>query len=135
MNTLKSNNQLTIEDVIPNDVLKNDETEKELDEIKEIEENVDRKKLIYEIHEYTYSFKTFQTMETFGRDLYNGKINTEESDEYQKDLLVEIMIFKKHTKPRSLEKKQEKEIILKNLYLFLRVEKWFLTRLKAKYFQ
>ena len=135
MNTLKSNKQLTIEDVIPNDVLKNDETEKELDEIKEIEENVDRKKLIYEIHEYTYSFKTFKTMETFGRDLYNGKINTEECDEYQKDLLVEIMIFKKHTKPRSLEKKQEKEIILKNLYLFLRAEKWFLTRLKEKYFQ
>ena len=135
MNTLKSNNKLTIEDVIPNDVLKNDETEKELDEIKEIEENVDRKKLIYEIREYTYSFKTFKTMETFGRDLYNGKINTEESDEYQKDLLVEIMIFKKHTKPRSLEKKQVKEIILKNLYLFLRAEKWFLTRLKSKYFQ
>ena len=62
--------------------MKKDEAEKELDEIKKIQKNGDRKKLIYEIHEYTYSFKTFKTMETFGRDLYNGKINTEESDEY-----------------------------------------------------
>ena len=37
LNTLKSNNQLTIEDVIPNDALNNDEAKKELDKIKEIE--------------------------------------------------------------------------------------------------
>ena len=46
LNTLKSNNQLTIEDVIPNDTLNNDEAKKELDKIKEIEKNVDREKLI-----------------------------------------------------------------------------------------
>ena len=44
LNTLKSNNQLTIEDVIPKNVLNNDdeakkyEAKKELDKIKEIEE-------------------------------------------------------------------------------------------------
>ena len=41
MDTLKSNNQLAIEDVIPNDALKNDEAKKEPDKIKEIEKNVD----------------------------------------------------------------------------------------------
>ena len=46
LNTLKSNNQLTVEDVIPNDALNNDEAKKELDKIKEIEKNVDREKLI-----------------------------------------------------------------------------------------
>ena len=75
---------------------------KELDKIKEIEENVDRKKLIYETNEYTYSFENFQTIKTFGRDVYEGKITIKE------DLLVETMSFKKHTKPRSQEKKQEK---------------------------
>ena len=35
LNTLKSNNQLTIEDVIPKNALNNDEAEKELDKIKE----------------------------------------------------------------------------------------------------
>ena len=65
LNTLKSNNQLTIEDVIPNDALNNNEAKKELDKIKEIEKNVDREKLIYETNEYTYSFKNFQTVKNF----------------------------------------------------------------------
>ena len=37
LNTLKSNNHLTIEDVIPKNALHNDEAKKELDKIKEIE--------------------------------------------------------------------------------------------------
>ena len=40
----------------------------------------------------------------------------------------------KNTKPRSQEKKQEKETVLKNLYNFLRVEKKPLMLLKAKHF-
>ena len=67
MNTLKSNNQLTIEDV---NALNNDEAKRELNKIKEIEQNVDRKKLLYETNGYTYSFKNLQTMKTFGRDIY-----------------------------------------------------------------
>ena len=57
LNTLKSNNQLTIEDVIPKNALNNDKTKKELDKIKEIEKNLDREKLIYETNEYTYIFQ------------------------------------------------------------------------------
>ena len=105
-----------------------------LDKIKEIEENIDREKLIYKTNEYTYSFKNFQTIKTFGRDIYEGKITIKEADEYQTDLLTEIVHFIKNTKPRSEEKNQEKEIVLKNLYNFLKVEKTFLTVLKAKYF-
>ena len=42
-----------------------------------------------------------------------GKITLEKANGYQVDLLAETMNFKKHTKPRSEEKKkQEKEIVL-----------------------
>ena len=41
LNALKSNNQLTIEDVIPKNALNNDETTKELYKIKEIKKNVE----------------------------------------------------------------------------------------------
>ena len=108
LNTLKSNNQLTIEDVIPKNALNNDEVKKELDKIKEIEKNVDREKFIYEANDYTYNFKNFQTIKTFGQDIQEGKITVKEADEYQKDLLVEIKSFKKHAKPKSLEKKKKK---------------------------
>ena len=94
--------------MIPKNALNNDEAKKELDKIKEIEKNVDREKFIYETNEYTYSFKNFQTIKTFGRDIYEGKITIKEADEYQKDLLVETMSFKKHTKPRNQEKKTRK---------------------------
>ena len=118
LNSLKSNNQLTIEDVIPKNVLNNNEIKKELDKTKEIEKNVDREKLIYETNEYKYSFKNFQTIKTFGRVIYEGKITIEEADKYQTILLAEIMNFRKNTKPRSHEKIQEKEIVLENLYNF-----------------
>ena len=91
-------------------IILNNEAKKQLDKIKEIEKNVDREKIVYETNEYTYSLKNFQTnfQKTFGRDIYDCKIKIEEADEYQKDLLVEIMSFKKHTKPRSREKKARK---------------------------
>ena len=107
-NTLKSNEQLTIEDVIPNDALNNDEAKKELDKIEEIEKSVGREELTYETDEYTYSFKNFQTIKTFGRHIYEGKITIKEADEYHTDLLTEITNFRKNTKPRSQEEKQEK---------------------------
>ena len=87
--------------MILNDALNNDEAKKELDKIKEIEKNVDREKLIYKTDEYAYSFKNFQTIKTFGRDIYEGKITIKEANEYQTDVLAEIMNYRKHTKPRS----------------------------------
>ena len=54
---------------------------KEVDKVKEIEKNLDKEKLIYETDEYTYSFKNFQTIKTFGRDIYEGRITIKEADE------------------------------------------------------
>ena len=91
--------------MIPKSALNNDEAKKKIDKIKKIEKNVDREKLIYEANEYTYSFKIFQTIKTFGRDIHEDKILIEEANEYQTDLLAEIMNFRKNMKPRSQEKK------------------------------
>ena len=135
LNTLKSNNQLTIEDVIPKNALNNDKVKKELHKIKEIWKIVDREKLIYQASEYIHSFKNFQTIESFGRDIYEGKIAIEESDKDQTDLLAKIMNFRKNTKPRSQEKNKKKKSFLKTCIIFLRVEKKFLTLLKAKHFR
>ena len=135
LNTLKSNNHLTIEDVIPNDALNNNEVKKELDKINETEKNVDRETLIYETNEYTYGFKNFQTVKTFGQDIYECKITTEEANEYQTDLLAEIINFRKNIKPKIQEKGQEKKLFLKTCIIFFRVEKKLLTFLKAKDFR
>ena len=110
MNTLKFNDQLTIEDVIPKNALNNNEAKKELDKIKGIDKNVDREKLVYETNEYTSTFKNFQTIKTFGRNIYEGKITIKEADEYQADLSLKIMNFRKNTKPRSREKNKKQKL-------------------------
>ena len=134
LNKLKPNNQLTIEDVIPENALNSDEAKKELDKIKEIETNVDTEKLVYETDEYTYSFKNVQTIKTFARDIYEGEITIKEADEYQTDLLTEILDLRKYTKPRSEEKKQEKEIVLQNLYKFFEGKEKILNAFESKIF-
>ena len=88
----------------------------ELNKIKELEKTVDRENLFYRANEYKHSFKIFQTIETFVRDIYNGKINLKEADEDQSTLIVEIMNFTSKTRPQGPEKKQIKKDILKNLY-------------------
>ena len=90
--------------------------------------------IIYETTEYTYTFKSFQTIKTFGRDIHQGKITIEKANEYQTDLLAEIMNFRKNTKPRNKEKKQEKEIVLENLHNFLECREKILDALESKIF-
>ena len=81
LNTLKSNNQLTTEDMIPKNALNNDEAKNQLVKIKEVEKNVDREKLIYKTDEYTYSFKNFHAIKTFRRDIYECKITIKEAED------------------------------------------------------
>ena len=81
-----------------------------------------------------YSFKNFQTIKNFGRDIYESKIAIKEAHEYQTDLLTEILNFRKNTKPRSQEKKQEKEIVLKNLYHFFEGTEKTLDAFESKIF-
>ena len=125
LNTLKYNSQLIIQDVIPKHELNNDEAKKELDKIKEIEKSVNREKLLYKTNEYTYSFKNFQTIKTFGREIYGGNITIKEADEYQTDLLVETMNFWKNTKPRIRENNKKRKLLLKTCISFLMVETKF----------
>ena len=118
LNTLKSdNNKLEIknEDIIPESAFGSDESGKELNKIKEIEKNVDREKIIYKTNKHTYDFRTFNTMRTFGKNIYDSKITLEEADESQSDLLGEIKKFNDKTRSQALKKKQIKEVTLNTL--------------------
>ena len=134
-NTLKSNNEkLAIENTIPENALNNDEAKKELDKIKEIEKNIAREKLVYKTNKYTYSFENFQTIKTFGKNIYDGTITLEEANDYQTDLLAEIINFKEKQNQKVQKKKKKKRLFLKTCIIFLRVEKKVLMLLQVKYF-
>ena len=64
-----------------------------------------------------------------------GKITLEKANEYQVDLLAEIMNFGENTKPRSEEKRNKKQkLFFKTCVVLLKVEKKLLMDSKEKYF-
>ena len=133
---LKSDNKLEIKDkdIIPEIAFASDESRKELNKIKEIEKNIDREKLIYKTNKHTYDFRKFNTIRTFGKDIYNGKITLEEADESQSDLLNEIKTFNDKTRPKTFWQKEIKEITLDNLNNFYEAREMVLNGFKSKIF-
>ena len=74
--------------------------------------------LVYRTNDYICSFKSFRTINTFGRDIYNDTMTVKEADKDKSSLLVEIMSFKSKIKSQNTEKEKRKKSILKNLYAF-----------------
>ena len=99
-----------------------------------MEKNVGTETLFYKSNQNKYDFKKFRTIRTLGEHIYNGKITLEEADKDQSDSVEKINDFTKTTRPRSDNKKQEKEISKKPCTIFMMVEKCFLIHLKVKYF-
>ena len=126
--------QIKNENIIPKSASASDEAKEEINRILKVEKNVDREKLVYDSGKYTYDFRMFNTIRTFGEDLYEGKITLEEADEDQSDLTDMINEFTKETRPRNSWKKQEKKPLQKACIIFSMQEKWFLMALKANYF-
>ena len=93
---------------------------KRLKKILEIEKNLDREKLIYEAGKYIFDFRKFNTIRTFGEDIYDGKITLEEADKDQPDLVDNINIFIEKTKPKIDKKEQEKKLLKKASRIFLK---------------
>ena len=48
---------------------------KELDEIKTLEEDIDRKDLIYETNKCTFNFQLFETIRSFIESICNGELH------------------------------------------------------------
>ena len=139
MNTLKSNNnkklEIKNENTIPKSTFANDEAKEEFNKIKKLEKKLDREKLVYDAGKYRYDFRTFNTIRTFGKDIYEGKITLEEADIDQSYLTDEISKFLKETKPQKYDKKNKKKKLLQKICIISSKQgKWFLMGLKAKYF-
>ena len=119
LNTLKSNNEkLEIENIIPKVHLLMMKLKKSLIKSKKQKILSTEKNQFTEQIEYTYNFRNFRTIRTFGRDFYEGKISLEKADEDQSNLMNEIGNFNAKTRPQNDDKKRKKEIILENLYNF-----------------
>ena len=95
---------------------------------------MDREKLVYDSGKYTYDFRTFNTIRTFGEDIYEGKLTLQEADQDQSDLADQINNFIKETRPKNYDKKQDKKIVTKNLRNFLKAREMVLNGFRSKIF-
>ena len=120
--------------MIPKSAFIDDESKKELDKIKKIEDTIDREKLVYKACRNTDDFRKFQTIRTFGKDIYNGITILEEADKNQSDLLNEIKHFNDKTRTKNYKRKQEKEVTLDSLHIFFEAREMVLNGFKSKIF-
>ena len=95
---------------------------------------MDREKLVYDSGKYTYDCRTFNTIRTFGEDIYEGKLTLQEADQDQSDLADQMNNFIKETRPKNYDKKQDKKIVTKNLRNFLKAREMVLHGFKNKIF-
>ena len=78
---------------------------KSLIKLKKQKKNIDREKLIYKTNKHTYDFRTFNTIRTFGEDIYDGKITLEKADEVNQIYWVKL---------KNLMVKQDRKLSRKN---------------------
>ena len=87
-----------------------------------MEEKIKREDLKYKAKNCTYDFQQYETIRSFGESIYTGKINIDEAEMDQNNLLKSFVEFNNNSKPRTIEGTDKKEILMKVHMLFMKAE-------------
>ena len=83
----------------------------------------------YETKIYTHGFQQFETIRSFGDNIYTVKVTINEAERDQNNLLENMAEFNDKSRPRSEEVKKKKKILMKVHMLLLKVDNY----MKQKY--
>ena len=112
LESLKADEKLTsIKDFIPIENL-NLEIINEIKRIVEIEEKVDRNKMVSKGTNKTYDFRNFKTIRAFGNEIRNNIISLDTANIEQANLLSYIYDFTKKAKPRDPKQRELRADVL-----------------------
>ena len=89
--------------------MRTDEIKNEIDEIRKREEKTERKDLKYKPNKYLYDFQKFETIRSFDDSIYTGKINIDEAEMDQTNLLKNMVTFNNKSKPKTQEGNDKKQ--------------------------
>ena len=95
--------------------MRNNEIKNELNETKTWEEQIEWKDLKYKTNKYTYDFQHFETIRSFGDNIYTGKITINEAEMDQSNLVENVVKFNSRSRSKQ-------EILMKMHMLFMKVE-------------
>ena len=102
--------------------LRNNEIKNVTDKIKKQEEKIKRKHLKYETKKNIYGFQQYEKVRSLSDNIYTGKVTIDEAEMDQINLLENIVEFKTRLDKKTIEGKDEKEILMKVHMLFMKVE-------------
>ena len=105
---------LSIKDFVPTEKF-NLEIIDEIKRIEEIEKNVDRDKMFYELTNRNYDFRGFKTIRTYGNDIRNNVTSLRAANLEQANLLAHVKNVVKNTKPQDPEQKKLKSDVLNSV--------------------
>ena len=87
--------------------MKTNEIKNEIDEIKKWEEKIKREDLICSSNKFEYDFQQHEAIRSFGESIYTGKINTDEAEIDQSNLLKNLMEFNDRSRARTTDGKDK----------------------------
>ena len=91
--------------------MRTNKTKNEIDEIRKWGK-IKRKDIKYIANKYLYDFQQFEIIMSFGDSIYTAKINIDEAQIYQGNLLENIVKFDNKSKQKTREGKAKKRNIL-----------------------
>ena len=88
--------------------MRTDEIKNEIDEIGKWKKKIKRKDLTYKPNSYLHGFQKFETIRSIRDSICTGKINMDEAEMDQTNLLENMIKFNNKSKPKTKETKTKK---------------------------
>ena len=114
--------------------IRNNKIKNKWDKITEWEEKIKRKGLICKTNEYKYDFQQYETIRSFGESIYAGKSSTDEAEQYQSNLLENIIEFNEKSRPRTKEGKDKKRNTYESAYVLYERRESTLNAFRSRIF-
>ena len=99
--------------------MRTNEIKNEIYETEKWEDKIIREDLKYNAKSYTYDFKQYETISSFGESIYTRKASIVED---QITLLKNLVEFNNKSRQKNKEGKDKKEILMKVHMPFIKVE-------------
>ena len=103
-------------------------------EIKKWQEKIKRKDMENMGQKYIHDFQQYETIRSFGESIYTCKINTDEAEMDQSNLLKELVEFNDKSRPRTAEGKDKKRNTYKSTYALYESRKLILNAFRSGIF-
>ena len=89
---------------------------------------------MYKASKYKYDFLQYETIRSFGENIYNGKMNIDKAEMDRGYLLKKLVEFNNESIPRTIEEKDKKRDTYESAYSLFEGRELILNNFKSRIF-